>query len=48
MTQTEKLEAALSALRGILTQEEGDLSDEAFRKYVCTLAGKTLAKVESE
>lgn len=34
------------ALRSILIQDTGDLSDAAFRRYVCDIiAAKTLAKV---
>lgn len=37
----------LEALRSILVQDTGDLSDAAFRRYVCdVLVEKTLAKVE--
>lgn len=37
----------LEALRSILVQDTGDLSDAAFRRYVCSvLVEKTLAKVE--
>ena len=46
-TQTEQIEILTEALRSILIQDTGDLSDAAFRRYVCQIiATKTLAKVE--
>jgi hypothetical protein len=46
-TQTETIETLTEALRSILVQDAGDLSDAAFRRYVCDqIATKTLAKVE--
>lgn len=46
-TQTEQIEILTEALRSILTQDAGDLSDAAFRRYVCdVIAAQTLAKIE--
>jgi hypothetical protein len=45
--ETETIETLTRALRSILIQDTGDLSDAAFRRYVCdVIAAKTLAKVE--
>ena len=46
-TQTEQIEILTEALRSILIQDTGDLSDADFRRYVCEIiATRALAKVE--